>query len=339
MYQSSNYAWQPGYWQTFRPGLIWTPAYYMWMPGGYLFVPGYWDWPLANRGLLFAPVVFNQPLWTTPGWFYQPSYAVPYPGLLSSLFLGPNGGGYYFGNYFGPSYCRLGFRPWYASGGLYNPLFSWYRWRNLNNPNWLNGLYATYRGRYNGSLPLPPLTFNRNNLHALQTVQPINQLSGMRLARLSGAQLIEQRNLASRLQQFSRERQALRSLALSRLPGPALAPAVRANPAPAVSHRPINPVGASVAGHLEPRILTTHHTPAAIAAPRIVHPVPHTPVVTHHQAPIIHSTPAPAHHPAALPHFNPPAHHAAPPAHHFAPAAHHFAPPGHAGGGHGGHHR
>jgi hypothetical protein len=333
MYQSSNYLWQPGYWQTFRPGQIWTPAYYMWTPGGYLFVPGYWDWPLANRGLLFAPVMFNRPLWTAPGWFYQPGYAVPYSGLLSSLFLGPNSG-YYFGNYYGPSYRRLGFQPWFApTGGIANPLLAWYRWRNLNNPNWLNGLYTTYRGRYNGTLPRPPLTINRNTLNALQTVQPLGQLSGVRLARLSAAQLNEQHILAQRLQQFGVERQALRSLALSRLPGSTLAPAVRANPALPGAIGSLNPVRANVAGHLEPRIITAHHTPAAVTAPRIVHPAPHTPAVPRFQTPHIHSVPpAPAHHMPALLHFNPPAHHAAPP-------AHHFAPPGHAGGGHGGHHR
>ncbi len=333
MYQSSNYLWQPGYWQTFRPGMIWTPAYYMWTPGGSLYVPGYWDWPLANRGLLFAPVSFNRPLWATPSWYYQPNYALNYPNLLSSLFLGPMGSGYYFGNYYGPSYRRLGFQPWFASNGYANPLLAWYRWRNLNNPGWLNGLYTTYRGRYNGTLPVPPLTFNRNTINALQTVQPLGQLSGVRLSRLNAAQLIEQRNLALRLQQFSVERQALRNLALSRLPGSPLAATVRANPALAGLNRPINPAGSIASGHITPRIITAHHTPVAVTAPRIVQPMHHTPTVPHFPTPNFHSAPQiPVHHAPALPHFNPPAHHAAMP-------THHFAPPSHAGGGHGGHHR
>jgi hypothetical protein len=162
----------------------------------------------------------------------------------------------------------------------------------------------------------------------------MGQLSGVRLARLSAAQMNEQRNLALRLQQFSAERQALRSLALSRLPGSSLASTVRVNPALSGATGSHNPVRVTAPGHLEQRIITAHHNPAAVAAPRIVHPASHTPIVPHHQAPVIHS--APAHHAPARPHFNPPAHHAAPPAHHHAQPSHGGG--GH-GGGHGGHHR
>jgi hypothetical protein len=352
MYQSSNYLWQPGYWQAYRPGMIWTPSYYSWTPSGYLFVPGFWDWPLANRGLLFAPVAFNRPLWMTPGWFYQPSYAVAYPNLLSSLFTGP--GGYYFGNYYGPAYRRLGFQPWFASTGVSNPLFAWYRWRNLNNPNWLNGLYTTYRGRFNGTLPRPPLTFQPNILNSLQTVQPIGQLNGVRLARLSAAQVNAQRNLALSLQRFSVERQVIRearrSLALARLPGSTVAPTIQGYAALAGRAGPINPVRAIAPGAIESRILTAHHTPATIAMPRTVQPVPHTPFVPripapahplqsgallnprviapHNPIPALHATPlAPVHQALAIPHFTPPAHH-------FAPPAHHLASPSHGGGHH-----
>jgi hypothetical protein len=387
MYQGGQYAWQPGYWQTYRPDMMWMPSYYNWTPGGCLFVPGYWDWPLANRGLQFAPVLFNRPLWNTPGWYYQPNYVVPYSGLLSSLFLEPTGNGYYFGNYYGPSYYRLGFRPWFG-GGWGNPLFSWYRWHYRGTAGWLNGLYSAYRGRYNGTLPRPPLTFNRqyillnntvnvqnNSFNSLRMVQPLNQLSGVRLARLNAAQLAEQRNLARNFQQLSLQRQglqraALRGEARRTLP---LAHGVSRAPASALqpSHALASHTGAS-------RVITTHHetsSPAAHPTPRVpaTHTMPpaarlNSNVVPHHQptAAVHHAAFAPAAHHAvsavnhAMPathhaapathHAAPAAHHAAPAPHHVAPApAHHAAPPRHStpanhgggghGGGHGGHRR
>ena len=53
-----NYAWRPGFWGAVQPNWIWMPAHYVWTPSGYLFVGGYWDLPVANRGLMFAPVYY-----------------------------------------------------------------------------------------------------------------------------------------------------------------------------------------------------------------------------------------------------------------------------------------
>jgi hypothetical protein len=284
-------------------------------------LPGYWDWPLDGRGLLFAPVVFNRPLWNTPGWRYTPSYCVAPSGLLSSLFTGP-GGGYYFGNYYGPSYNRVGFRPWFAAGGVSNPLFGWYRWRNLNNPGWVDGLRTTYRGRYNGSLTRPPLTLaqqttilNRNvnvqnnRFNSLHMVQPLRQYNAARLTRLSAAQLTEQRNRARHLQELSVQRQARREIHRS-LPlahTAAFASAAHGHPA-----APQHPPRVSV-----PRIATPHPQPPARPA-QVRHAAP-----AHHPAPARHVAPAPVHRAA--------------PAHHPAPAGHRSAPPKHGGAGHGGH--
>ncbi len=355
IYRSSRYLWQPGYWQAYRPNLIWMPPCYIWTPSGYLFAPGYWDWPLANRGLLFAPVAFNQPLWNTPGWSYQPNYCVPYNGLLNSLFMGPSNRGYYYGNYFGPSYRRLGFQPWFANAAV-NPLFSWYRWRNLNNPAWFNNLRGAYRGRFAGTPALPPL----------QTVQPLNQLRGVRLARLSTEQLAVQRNLARNLQSFSATRLApretRRSLPLSHtMTFAPSTPAHAALPALSTPHHAPNGPGAS---HIapSPRIATPHQPAAHVSAP-VYHPLPahhntpapvHSTFSAHHSAPVAHHAAPAAHHPAPAVHHSAPvvhhsapaAHHATPAAHHPAPAAHHSAPPAHhaapathqGGGGHGGHH-
>jgi hypothetical protein len=359
IYRSSRYLWQPGYWQACRPDMIWMPPSYNWTPNGYLFAPGYWDWPLADRGLLFAPVCFNQPLWNTPGWCYQPDYCVPCNGLLNSLFTGPSGCGYYFGDYFGPSYQRLGFQPWFATG-IDNPLFSWYRWHNHNNPGWFNDLRAGYRGRYAGTQTLPPL----------RTVQPLNQLNGVRLARLNSEQLAAQRNLARSFRSLSATRSAghntTRSYPLSNpttfapktqdhrvlhpWDTPHHAPnGLSTSHAPhrsriAMPHQPLAHPSATV--H---QPLPAHHTPRAFvnhtaSAGHYPAPAEHQPV--HHPFPANHAPPAPAHHttsarnPAPAQHqpvrhplpahhtSSAPAHHMVS-AHHSAPAAHRPAPPLH----------
>ena len=55
-----KYVWRPGVWVEYRPNWVWVPARYQWTPAGYVFVEGYWDYPLATRGVLFAPIAFSR---------------------------------------------------------------------------------------------------------------------------------------------------------------------------------------------------------------------------------------------------------------------------------------
>jgi hypothetical protein len=136
-----------------RTGWIWTPCQYVWTPGGYAYIDGYWDYPLYNRGLLFAPVYFDQPYWQTAGWYYRPWYTVGFRGLLASLFVHPYWSSYYFGDYYDPHYRNLGFYPWYSYGyRYYDPIFSYYYWRHHDDAHWYNNLRDTYVGRRNGTL-------------------------------------------------------------------------------------------------------------------------------------------------------------------------------------------
>ncbi|HMF14581.1 MAG TPA: hypothetical protein VKE94_19835, partial [Gemmataceae bacterium] len=163
-YKSNGYAWQPGFWSTAQPGYVWTPARYCWTPSGYVRVSGYWDYPLEDRGLLFAPVCFSSPLWTNPDWYYQPSYCLPLGGLLNWLFCRPSWGCYYFGDYFGRGYYDQGFYPWFAYGTrFHDPLFGYYHWRNRENRGWDGGLASDYRARGNGTLARPPRTLAQQN--------------------------------------------------------------------------------------------------------------------------------------------------------------------------------
>jgi hypothetical protein len=225
--QSEGYAWQAGYWADARPGYVWTPPQYTWTPAGYCYVDGYWDYPLEDRGLLFAPVYFNRPLWTNPDWYYQPSYCLPFGGLLASLFACPFWNHYCFGDYYGAGYYDRGFYTWFSYGRhWHDPLFGYYNWRNRDNPGWYGGLAGDYRARLNGDVPRPPRTLaqqnalaqrfsngalDRRTINSLQTVKPLSQMggSGVHLAKLTPAQANSARQHVAAFSQVSRDRQRL----------------------------------------------------------------------------------------------------------------------------------
>src|SRR5262249_6108380 len=114
--RADRYAWRPGYWLGGQADWIWNPSGYSWTPRGYVYVDGYWDYPVQNRGLLFAPVYFDQPLWQTPDWCLRPQHCVSWGGLFANLFVGPGCGSYFFGDYYSPWCQGAGWQPWFAFG-------------------------------------------------------------------------------------------------------------------------------------------------------------------------------------------------------------------------------
>jgi hypothetical protein len=234
VYRSTRYAWRPGFWMAARPGRVWIEDHYCYTPSGYVFVNGYWDYPLEDRGLPFAPVVFNQPLWDNPDWVYQPSYCLNYSSLLPSLFVQPNYCHYFFGDYYGPSYSRFGFSPWFVYGRrFHDPLFSYYHWRHRGDPGWYRGLRNTFMGRLHGTLPRPPRTlFAQNrllrdrsirNVNSLRMVHSLHQVNNrLRLTRVNRSQVNRLRSSMVGYRNILRERQraegAGRSLAGRRSP-------------------------------------------------------------------------------------------------------------------------
>jgi hypothetical protein len=185
VYRETRYVWRPGYWMNHRAGWIWIPDHYVWTPSGYLFVPGYWDFELDRRGLLFAPVAFTQPLWNTPGWRYQPQYAIHTDFLFGALFIRAGYGNYYFGNYFGADFAHGGFTAWidFHGGGRYDPLFSYYRWANRENRQWLPGMRTLYAGRFSGAIPRPAITLREQQVLirkvAANKIANINYVNGI----------------------------------------------------------------------------------------------------------------------------------------------------------------
>jgi hypothetical protein len=149
-WEDNRYVWQAGYWAAGRDDWVLQPASYYSSPLGWVFVNSYWDYPLAERGMIFAPVRFANYRYNGE---FTPSVAID-AGLLSFyLFNRPDYGHYYFGDYFARSYDRLGIYPWYQANAFrnftYDPLFTYYRWHNrTRDPHWadnLRGWHDYYR--------------------------------------------------------------------------------------------------------------------------------------------------------------------------------------------------
>jgi hypothetical protein len=216
VYRSSQFVWRPGYWRPARLGWVWTPASYCWTPSGYVFVDGYWDYPLEERGLLFAPVAIDQPV--VGGVFaYRPRFVVDINALLGCLFVRP-GCGYYFGDYYAPAYVNAGWSPWISWGLRFcDPLFGYYRWSHGR--GWFDGLNALNTGRFNGTLVRPGRTLveqntiiqkNINNRSVVNNVTLVNSLnnrnSNVRLTQLNRAQVLEHQNIARNINRQGNDR-------------------------------------------------------------------------------------------------------------------------------------
>jgi hypothetical protein len=162
VFQDGEYVWQPGYWAQGQTDYLYTPSYYSWTPSGYVYVNGYWDYPLADRGLLFAPVLFSRPFWATGGWYYRPWYTVSAASILDSLFCWPSHNSYLFGDFYGASFAsNFGIYPWWWWGRRsFDPLFGFYGWQHRHDRGWYAGLRDRYWGRFDGTLVRPARTWS-----------------------------------------------------------------------------------------------------------------------------------------------------------------------------------
>ncbi|MCE9563798.1 MAG: hypothetical protein K8U57_17285 [Planctomycetes bacterium] len=174
----NRFLWRPGFWIEHRPNWVWVPAHYRWSPVGYVFIDGYWDYPLASRGVLYAPMYFPPAVYARPAFVYTPAYVVSEPAMVGALFVRRGYGSYYFGDYFAPRYNTAGFTAWCgtvgANGGFaigfgvgrtwgYDPLWSYYSFNHRQNPAWSAGVTHLYGGRYNGTVARPPVNLVQQN--------------------------------------------------------------------------------------------------------------------------------------------------------------------------------
>jgi len=215
-YRNDQYVWRSGYWAHSNDDQVWQPGQYLATGSGYSYCPGDWDYPLEDRGLLYAPVYFTQPLWQTPGWYYRPRFALGLGfgyggwgsgGLFGSLFYGPGYNNYYYGNYYNPWYTGGswlgygspfwspvfsfgfgfgsafggwgGYYPWwYSRGGYHNPLWNHYCWLNRTNPHWANTVRSTSFARAAGVAPRPISIANPNTATRPFRASPTSGVSG-----------------------------------------------------------------------------------------------------------------------------------------------------------------
>lgn len=190
IYNVDRFYWRPGYWIDHQPDWVWNPAYYIWTPSGYIFNDGYWDYPLGQRGLLFAPVRFGRAYLAGGYGSYVPVYVVKFDFLMGALFIGPTCQHYYFGDYFDNRYLQRGYLGWndYRLGrGAYDPNYGYYRQRFAGDGRWERGLTDLYHGRRNGEIPRPPRTL-------VQQVQSINNITVNKTANVNVQQNVHLTN-------------------------------------------------------------------------------------------------------------------------------------------------
>src|SRR5262245_54095464 len=159
VWRETRYVWRPGFWLAFRPGWCWTPAHYVWSPAGCVFVEGFWDHPLAERGLLFAPIRVDRRVLVRPR-TYEPRYVIQPDCLLGALFVRRAAHDYVFGDYFDDRYERAGYVPWVNYRPVRNVVdvnFNYYRAENRDR-RWEQSLRALYAGRRKGEIERPPQT-------------------------------------------------------------------------------------------------------------------------------------------------------------------------------------
>ncbi len=163
-YRTRQYEWQPGYWSRVVSNWMWIPAHYEWTPYGYVFIAGHWDYPLDQRGMLFAPVAFTSPIYLNQGFVYTPQNLVALNSLVDNLFVAPGFQSYFFGDYYGPQYAGFGIYPWFNVGVgpyLYDPIFA-YRssllWRK--DPHWRDQFRTRYDRLVRDPALRPPRTWS-----------------------------------------------------------------------------------------------------------------------------------------------------------------------------------
>ncbi len=162
IWQQSRYDWQPGYWVTPQPQWVWSPAHYTWTPRGHIYVPGYWDHDLGHRGVIFAPVYYDRPVYTRPNYYYSPTVIIDLAVIATLMFVQPRSHQYYFGDYYDRRYEDRGYYPWHsrqASRYGYDPLFVQYRSEQLRHDrDWDIHVEDLYRHRQEHAEYRPPQT-------------------------------------------------------------------------------------------------------------------------------------------------------------------------------------
>ena len=171
LFINNAYTWQAGYWCPRVQDRVWVPAQYICGGQGFYFQAGFWDFPLEDRGILFSPICFQQPVYLNVAWNYQPTCVVNTGvDFFVHLFRHPQRG-YCFGDWYD---CQnFGYRPWvytHLDAGCYDPLFTYYSHRGHRcrdtGDYLINHLYKEHRHFADNKLHRPHKKFRDGELGA-----------------------------------------------------------------------------------------------------------------------------------------------------------------------------
>jgi hypothetical protein len=178
-----HYVQRPGYWLEAHPDWVWVPSYYVWTPRGYIFCEGHWDYPLEDRGVLFAPVYFPQSVYGRSGFSYSPSIVVDLGVLIANLFTYPHYSHYYFGDYYDDTYLSIGIYPRYEVERIhmwYDPIYVYDRWHHRDEPRWEENEQHEYDRCHADRDLRPPRTYHEMEIR--QANMPEQQRKNFRMA-------------------------------------------------------------------------------------------------------------------------------------------------------------
>jgi hypothetical protein len=220
VWQENRYVWRPGFWAARHDNWDWVPAHYVWSPRGYVFVDGYYDYSVDRRGVLFAPVYFGSRVYAQRGFTYSPSVAIRSSVFANHLFLRPNYGHYYFGDFYDPRYSNQGMSPWFSfqsSRFGYDPFYARQRWSNRQNREWEQTVQREFENRRDHENARPPRTWADYQARRVDTEARNEQHVGVaesleELARSEGRPRRIQPLARVERQQFLERRQGIRQL-------------------------------------------------------------------------------------------------------------------------------
>ncbi len=185
VYSDGAYRWRAGNWARGHDNWVWVPDRYIWSPAGAIYRPGYWDHRLIERGILFAPVRFAEPIYTHRGFTYTPAHTLDLARILPQLFVRPGYSHYYFGDYYDPVHRARGIYPWVRFQRDYrgfDPLYADY-WRRAYEEDDFLARVAQWHEYYTVNEALrPPRTLADQRLFADRYAGSPRLLAGALLA-------------------------------------------------------------------------------------------------------------------------------------------------------------
>jgi hypothetical protein len=186
VWNENRFLWRPGYWVQSQPEWIWVPPSYAATPSGYVYIDGYWDYPVARRGLPYAPVYFGPAYVAQPAFVYSPSIVLSVGGITANLFIRPSYGAYYFGNYYpAPGVVQVAYVPWFAYQQQrygYDPLYGSMAAQNGRNPRWTETIRTEYIYKVQNVEARPAPTFAAQRAQLERMKAEGRDIRGMELA-------------------------------------------------------------------------------------------------------------------------------------------------------------